>query len=113
MINKAIKEIVNKIKQELVEGRFEIVSWDDFYAVVCVEGNLKFHLWHRGQEAALSIFSPNDDLILSEIKFESSERDMIWRHLIKNKRELRDAQIAGLENQIKSLQDKIDFLKRN
>ena len=112
-INKAIKEIANKIKQELVEGKFKIVSWDDFYAVVCVEGNLKFNLWHRGQEAALSIFSPNDDLILSEIKFESSERDVIWRHLIKNKEELRESQIIGLENQIKSFQDKIDFLKRN
>lgn len=113
MINKVIKEAAEKVKQELLEGRFKIVSWGDFYVTVCVGDNLEFNLWHRGQEENLSIFSADDDLVLSKIKFTTSERDIIWSDLFKNKRELRDAQIEGLENQIKSIQDKIDFLKRN
>ena len=113
MINKVIEEAAEKIKQELLEGRFKIVSWGDFYIVVCVGDNLELKLWHRGQKENLSIFSAENDLVLSKIKFVSSERGIIWAYLLKNKRDLRDAQIASLENQIKSLQDKIDFLKRN
>ena len=112
-INKVIEEAAEKIKQELLEGRFKIVSWGDFDVTVCVGDDLKFNLWHRGQEENLSIFSVEDDLVLSKIKFLSLERSIIWAHLLKNKRDLRDAQIASLENQIKSLQDKIDFLKIN
>ena len=113
MINKVIKEAAEKVKQELLEGRFKIVSWGDFYVTVCVGDDLEFNLWHRGQEENLSIFSAEDDLVLSKIKFLSLERSMIWSYLLKNKGELRDAQITDLENQIESLQDKIDFLKRN
>ena len=112
-INKVIEEAAEKIRQELLEGRFKIVSWGDFYVTVCVGNDLEFKLWHRGQEENLSIFSAEDDLVLSKIKFVSSERDIIWAHLLKDKGDLRDAQIAGLESQIKSFQDKIDFLKRN
>ena len=112
-IDKVIEEAAGKVKQELLEGRFKIISWGDFDVTVCVGDDLKFNLWHRGQEENLSIFSVEDDLVLSKIEFESSERGIIWTHLLKNKRDLRDAQIANLENQIKSLQDKIDFLKRN
>lgn len=112
-IDKVIEEAAGKVKQELLEGRFKIVSWGDFYVTVCVGDDLEFNLWHRGQEENLSIFSADDDLVLSKIKFTTSERDIIWSDLLKNKGELRDAQIEGLENQIKSFQDKIDFLKRN
>lgn len=112
-IDKVIENAAVKIKQELLKGRFKIVSWGDFYVTVCVGDDLEFNLWHRGQEENLSIFSAEDDLVLSKIKFVSSERDIIWACLLKNKEDLRDAQIASLENQIKSLQDKIDFLKRN
>ena len=112
-INKVIEEAAGKVKQELLEGRFKIVSWGDFYIVVCIGDNLELKLWHRGQEENLSIFSAENDLVLSKIEFESSERGIIWAYLLKNKEDLRDAQIAGLESQIKSFQDKIDFLKRN
>lgn len=112
-IDKVIEEAASKVKQELLEGKFKIVSWGDFYVTVCVGDDLEFNLWHRGQEENLSIFSAENDLVLSKIKFVSSERSIIWSYLLKNKGELRDAQIAGLENQIKSFQDKIDFLKRN
>ena len=112
-IDKIIENAAVKIKQELLEGRFKIVSWGDFYATVCVGDGLEFNLWHRGQEENLSIFSVEDDLVLSKIEFESSERGIIWTHLLKHKGDLRDAQIASLENQIKSFQDKIDFLRRN
>ena len=112
-IDKVIENAAAKIKHELVEGRFKIVSWGDFYVVVCVGDNLELKLWHRGLEENLSVFSAEDDLVLSKIKFLSLERSIIWAHLLKNKRDLRDAQITSLENQIKSLQDKIDFLKRN
>ena len=112
-IDKVIEEAAGKVKQELLEGRFKIVSWGDFYVTVCVGDDLKFDLWHSGQKENLSIFSAEDDLVLSKIKFELLERDIIWAYLLKNKGELRDAQIAGLESQIKSFQDKIDFLKRN
>lgn len=112
-IDKVIEEAASKVKQELLEGRFKIVSWENFYATVCVGDNLKLKLWHRGQEEDLSVFSAENDLVLSKIKFVSSERSVIWSYLLKNKGELRNAQIVSLENQIKSFQDKIDFLKRN
>ena len=113
MINKVIEEAAEKIKQELIKGKFKIVSWGDFYVTVCVGDDLELKLWHRGLEENLSVFSAENDLVLSKIKFTTSERSIIWPYLLKNKGEVRDAQIAGLENQIKSLQDKIDFLKRN
>lgn len=112
-IDKIIEEAAEKIKQELVEGRFRIASWGDFYVVVRVGGNIELKLWHRGQEKDLSVFSADDDIVLSKIEFTLPERSIIWTHLLKNKKDLRDAQIASLENQIKSFQDKIDFLKRN
>lgn len=112
-IDKIIEDAAEKIKQELVEGRFRIASWGDFYVVVRVGGNIELKLWHRGQEKDLSVFSADNDIVLSKIEFTLPERIIIWSHLFKNKGDLRDAQIANLENQIKSLQDKIDFLKRN
>ena len=112
-IDEIIEEAAEKVKQELVEGRFKITSWGDFYVTVCVGDNIKLKLWHRGQEKDLSVFSADDDIVLSKIEFTLPERIIIWSHLFKNKGDLRDAQIVNLENQIKSLQDKIDFLKRN
>lgn len=112
-IDKVIEEAAGKMKQELLEGRFKIVSWEDFYATVCVGDDLELKLWHRGQKGDLNVFSAENDLVLSKIKFTLPERSIIWEHLLKNKEELRKSQITGLENQIKSFQDKIDFLKRN
>ena len=112
-IDEIIEEAAGKVKQELVEGRFKIVSWGDFYVVVCVGDNIELKLWQRGQAEDLSVFSADDDIVLSKIEFTLPERITIWSHLFKNKGELRDAQITDLENQIKSLQDKIGFLKRN
>ena len=112
-IDKVIENAAVKIKHELVEGRFRIVSWGDFYVVVCVGDNLELKIWHRGLEENLSIFSAENDLVLSKIKFLSLERSIIWSYLLKDKGKLRDVQIESLENQIESLQDKIDFLKRN
>ena len=85
MINKVIKEAAEKVKQELVEGRFKIVSWGDFYVTVCVGDDLELKLWHRGQEENLNVFSAENDLVLSKIKFVSSERGIIWEYLLKNK----------------------------
>lgn len=111
-VEEALRFVVKAFKEKIIFGEYEILSWQDFYCEISIEGYYKFKLWHRDRDV-LRLFNTEEDIISREIVFDEIEAKKAYKNLFKLKQVSDGLKIKSLEKEKAEIEKKLKWLKRN